>query len=617
MSSYVRPVTVLISILAVLLLFAVHTTHTQTHPGLITVSLNAESSPSEFEDLETLLERKSAEGTLVLRFRHGDNQIPGRQHEGFTQKHVGIPVYGASISKQIESGRTISIFGALYTNIEVDPNPKLSSADVQTLLEDTQDQTFGPTQEELIILPTLMGSYRLSYKTTSTDAITYFVDANTGDLLLKLDERHQQSAVGSGEGAQGTLKKLSVSQTSDEFEARDLLRPSEILTLTTKGGGSALSRMIYGDLMPTDTARDTDNVWTDSAVVDAHVHMGWSYDYFSQQHAWNGLNGQGASLYGATAGQNVLPSNAFFIGPPFGPDGLGMVVFGTSFAGNPMSTLDIVAHELMHGVTEFGVRRRSPYGLSSFIELDGYGPTGMNINGQWTPCASVSINFGGGNIYPAYCVDGKFALASNAGGATHEALSDIFGTAVEFAFHDPGDGLLKADYDLGEDIPEFGTAIQGTPGPLRTLKNPRDLFVDSTRTIRYPDHYDRRLRFMVVECGNGCLALTNVAYDGEQMASLVSSDSAGVHWNASVFGHVFYLAVEGGTNVTSSLMVNGVGADKRTNVENVFFRAVTEIMPGYVSMPIVAAVIRQAAIDLYPNSDTHLSIESALQAAGF
>ena len=50
--------------------------------------------------------------------------------------------------------------------------------------------------------------------------------------------------------------------------------------------------------------------------VDAHVHMGWYYDYFSQQHAWNGLNGQGASLYGATAGQNVLPSNAIFIGPP-------------------------------------------------------------------------------------------------------------------------------------------------------------------------------------------------------------------------------------------------------------------------------------------------------------
>jgi len=617
MSSYIRSATSLISVLPVCLFFAVDIAHAQTHPGLITVSLSAESSPSEFEDMETLLERKATEGSLVLSSRHGDNQIPGRQHEGFTQRHGGIPVYGAGITKQIESGRTLSIFGGLYTDIAVDPNPKLSSVDIQTLLEDVKEKPFTPKQENLVILPTLKGSYRLTYKTTSTDAITYFVDANTGDLLLELDERHHQSAVGSGEGAQGNLKKLSVSQTRDEFEARDLLRPSEILTLTTEGGGSALSRMIYGDSLPTDTARDTDNVWTDSAVVDAHVHMGWTYDYFSQQHAWNGLNGQGARLYGATADRNVLSSNAFFVGPPFGPDGLGMVVFGTSFIGNPMSTLDIVAHEMMHGVTEFGVRRRSPYGLSSYIELDGYGPTGMNVNGQWTPCASVGINFGNGQIYPAYCVDGKFVLASNAGGSTHEALADIFGTAVEFAFHDPGDGLLKADYDLGEDIPEFGTAIQGTPGPLRTLRNPRDLFVDSTRTIRYPDHYDRRLRFMVVECGNDCLALTTVAYDGEQMGSLVSSDSAGVHWNASVFGHVFYLAVEGGTNVTSSLTVDGAGADKRKDVEKIFFRAVTEIMPGYVSMPLVAEVIRQAAIDLYPNSDTYLAIESALQAAGF
>ena len=29
-----------------------------------------------------------------------------------------------------------------------------------------------------------------------------------------------------------------------------------------------------------DIANDADNVWTDAANVDAHVQLGWTYDYY-------------------------------------------------------------------------------------------------------------------------------------------------------------------------------------------------------------------------------------------------------------------------------------------------------------------------------------------------
>ena len=39
-----------------------------------------------------------------------------------------------------------------------------------------------------------------------------------------------------------------------------------------------------------DLASDTDNVWTDGAVDDAHVYAGWTYDYYFKRFGRNGLD---------------------------------------------------------------------------------------------------------------------------------------------------------------------------------------------------------------------------------------------------------------------------------------------------------------------------------------
>src|SRR6185436_3394774 len=75
-------------------------------------------------------------------------------------------------------------------------------------------------------------------------------------------------------------------------------------------------------------------------------------------------------------------------------------------------SLDIVAHELTHGVTEFT----------------------SNL------------------IY------------QNESGALNEAFSDIIGTSAEFFFQPAGSGSLRADYLLGEDVV--------TPGGIRSMENP-------------------------------------------------------------------------------------------------------------------------------------------------
>ncbi len=133
----------------------------------------------------------------------------------------------------------------------------------------------------------------------------------------------------------------------------------------------------------------------------------------------------------------------------------------------------------------------------------------------------------------------------------------MMGTSAEFFFQPPGNGPLKADYLLGEDIT--------IPGAVRSMENPG--------LYGHPDHY--RTRYL------GPL------------------DSGGVHRNCGISNQVYYLAIEGGTNRTSGLSVQGVGAANREQIEKVMYRAFTSMMPSRADFQVARAVTVQSARDLY------------------
>ena len=64
-------------------------------------------------------------------------------------------------------------------------------------------------------------------------------------------------------------------------------------------------------------------------------------------------------------------------------------------------------------------------------------------------------------------------------------------------------------------------------------------------------------------------------------------------------------------------MVQGVGAANREQIERVFFRAMTEIMPSFSDFSIAAAVLCQSARDLFGvNSSVSRAVDQALLAVG-
>jgi Zn-dependent metalloprotease len=155
-------------------------------------------------------------------------------------------------------------------------------------------------------------------------------------------------------------------------------------------------------------------------------------------------------------------------------------------------------------------------------------------------------------------------------GALSEAFADMMGTAVEFAA-----GADAANYLLAED------ATGGTG--VRSLRQP------SLHGLA--DHYDRRVA--------------------------TEDDNGGVHANATIAGHVYYLAIEGGTHATSGLAVEGVGRGRRDQVERAFYRAFVWMLPSDAAFADARAATIQSARDLYgPGSAAERAIADAWTAVG-
>lgn len=495
------------------------------HTGLLPIQ------PATVNDLriwDARIDALERAGQLHVRVQTADDLVPDRRHERLDQFYRGVKVFGGDLTRQLAGDVAVSAFGTLYDGIGLDATPALTAEEAAAavdVLTGGSDRRRAPPQ--LMVLPA-NGTYVLVYRDrvrAATDDVVYFVDAHTGNVVFQYSDRKTQaSAVGRGTGVLRDTKKVSAASQAGLFVTIDQLRPARTTTLDFKGDAVRLIRVLNGEIgfIVNDVARDTDNDWTDGPVVDTHAYVGYTYDFYFQRFNRRGLDDRNLPVIAVVhpvsldhffnyppAIQALFYVNAFYAGD-------GLIVLGEGLPPDlrdssrrtwiPLAgALDIIAHELTHGVTEFT----------------------------------------SGLIY------------RNESGALNEAFSDIMGTSVEFSFQPTGIGPLRADYLIGEDVV--------TPGGVRTMVDPA--------AYGDPDHYSLR-------------------YVGPD-------DNGGVHINASIVTHVFYLAIEGGTNRASGLSVQGVGSQNREQMERVFYRAFTQLMPSNADFAMARAITIRAAQDLY------------------
>ena len=576
----------------------------------------------ELRRVDVLVDSLVRADELVATSRQPDPQMPGREHESLKQFHEGVPVDGGGVSRQLARGVTVSIFGTIHQGIEVNTVPLLGPEEALRVAE--QRANAGPATDEgpeLVILQTMLGPYALAWRTTMQDRKTYFVDAHSGAIVQDDSLVYEQdAAVGIGYGIREQRKKVSASSEGRTFHAYDRLRPAEIVTLDMRYNERRFDSLIDSRgqrWRASDVARDVDNQWRDAAVVDAHVYTGFTYDWLYGQ-GWRGMNGRNGRILPMV---NLAFENAFFISPPFGPEKTGAIAFGQRADGTPFTAVDSVAHEIMHGVTYWSVRRRTGE-RGGLLNTHRWvqGPASFTLRypdgTRWTGQCGRRYRYSDGDCYVCgrafylACHEGRLLLFANHGGAVHESWSDIIGTAVEFSIHADGSGPLRADYTIGED--------EGVID--RSLKNPRSIRLVPSSNLRYPDAYGGIVRFLLEyfpDKEEAFYSDVGSVDGGRQMVVLPSYGYSGVHWNSTVLSHAFYLAIEGGQNRTTRRTVRGVGRANRHEVEQVFFRAMVRVMPASTTLPLTAAAVRQSAIDLFgAGSPTHRAIRDALRAVG-
>ena len=158
------------------------------------------------------------------------------------------------------------------------------------------------------------------------------------------------------------------------------------------------------------------------------------------------------------------------------------------------------------------------------------------------------------------------------------------GTSVEFFFQPAGNGPMKADYLIGEDIAVGGA---GRADGVRSMANPA--------LFDQPDHYSKR------------------AFSRRTMSTTTAACTS----TPASPNHAFYLAIEGGTNRTSGIRVQGVGAANREQIEKVFYRAFAQLMPSNADFSMARAMTLRAAQDLYGlGSAPYNAVRDAWTAVG-
>ncbi|MEV5154906.1 M4 family metallopeptidase [Streptomyces werraensis] len=271
-------------------------------------------------------------------------------------------------------------------------------------------------------------------------------DATTGEKL------YEWQAVQNGTGHtvySGTVD-LTTTQSGSTYNLTDGARGGHKtynLNRGTSGTGTLFSGSddVWGDGTPSNA---------ESAGADAHYGAALTWDYYKNVHGRSGIRGDGVGAYSRVHyGNNYV--NAFWSDSCFCMtygDGSGNV--------NPLTSIDVAAHEMSHGLTS----------------------------------ATAGLVYSGES------------------GGLNEATSDIFGATVEFYannFSDVGDYLIGEEIDINGD----GTPLRYMDKPSKDGRS-KDSWYSGIGSIDV--HYSSGVAnhfFYLLSEGSGTKTINGVTYD--------------------------------------------------------------------------------------------------------
>ena len=334
-------------------------------------------------------------------------------HTRFKQFHKGLEVLGAEYILHSKNGNLKMANGLIISNLNVDVNPLLNEQQAfSKALENVKGKTYKwITEPETFTKPEgilAISSKEMKMTTESMKLVYRFdiyvenpvarfyvdVDAKTGEIVNKYNRLHTSDVSATGNSSYNGTVSFTADYTGSNYRLRQSADGNGIQTFDMNNGTN------YNN--SNDVVSNSSNFGnTDQTAVQAHWSAEQTHKYFMQSHSRNSFNGNGGIIKSYVHySSNYV--NAFW-------DGSRMTYGdgdGTSYG--PLVSLDIVGHEITHGVTEYSA-----------------------------------------NLVYSY-----------ESGALNESFSDIFGESIEYF------ATGSNDWQMGTDI-----GIGGS-GAIRSMDNP-------------------------------------------------------------------------------------------------------------------------------------------------
>ncbi|MDQ0406436.1 Zn-dependent metalloprotease [Streptomyces sp. DSM 40167] len=404
----------------------------------------------------------------------------GTLHTRYERTYDGLPVLGGDLVVTSDAGTTERVVKATSKAIRpatVTPKISAGKAEQQAVSVAKAAGAEGAAADRAPrkVVWAAQGAPVLAYETVvgglqedgTPNELHVITDAATGAKLFEYQAIHN----GTGNTMYSGSVTLGTAQSGSSYTLSDTTRGNHKtynLNRGTSGTGTLFSGPddVWGNGQPSNA---------ETAGADAHYGAALTWDYYKNVHGRSGIRGDGVGAYSRVHyGNNYV--NAFWSDSCFCMtygDGSGNV--------NPLTSIDVAAHEMTHGVTS--------------------NTAGLIYSGE--------------------------------SGGLNEATSDIFGAAVEFHANNSSD---VGDYLIGEEID-----INGDGTPLRYMDKPskdgasKDAWYSGIGNIDV--HYSSGPAnhfFYLLSEGSGTKTINGVTYDSPTSDGLpvtgIGRDKAAKIW---------------------------------------------------------------------------------------
>ncbi|MFE3902492.1 M4 family metallopeptidase [Streptomyces sp. NPDC059153] len=395
---------------------------------------------------------------LVVRDVIQDND--GTTHTRYERTFAGLPVLGGDlVVQETKAGATESVTKASKVSsgqlkavdMTADVAPAVAEKQALGLAKADGSKKTEADRAPRKVVWMAQGKPQLAYETVvgglqedgTPNELHVITDAATGAKL------YEWQGIEKGTG-------------NTEYSGQVTLGTAPSYTLTDTGRGNHKTYNLNHGTSGTGTLfTNSTDVWgngnpsnAETAAADAHYGAAETWDYYKNVHGRTGIRGDGVGAYSRVHyGNNYV--NAFW------QDSCFCMTYGDG-SGNaaPLTSLDVAAHEMSHGVT----------------------------------AATAKLVYSGES------------------GGLNEATSDIMATAVEFYANNATD---KGDYLIGEKID-----INGDGTPLRYMDKPskdgasKDAWYSGIGNVDV--HYSSGPAnhfFYLLSEGSGAKVINGVSYD--------------------------------------------------------------------------------------------------------